>query len=372
MNKIKKIGITVLIKEPTESLFTNGIKQNAIIMRDTFSAIPEIEEVYYINLGKQRDYSRSPWGKYEKHIITFEESLEKVDLIVCACASVPEDYAELAKKRGIKLVHHIMGNEYYAFAESVIFKDEKNTIIEREKHYDAVWISPHLYDVNKSLFEVLYNCPVYVGPYVWSPQFLDEFLAEFVATGNKIKYAPSNNKAKRVSVFEPNISMVKNCITPIIIGEKLYKKHPEGLDSLNLFGSTNIKQKRPLFNFVKGLDIQKGGKIFFEDRYPIGLSLSKYSDIVLSHHQDCGLNYLYLDAAWMGYPVVHNSSYIKELGLYYAGYDAEAAADLLVECIETFDSFYEKYYEDSRVYVSKFFPTNKQNVEGYQKLISLL
>jgi hypothetical protein len=365
-----RIGITVLIKEPTESLFTNGIKQNAISLRETFKSIDIVDEVYYINLGKQKDYSKSPWKKYQEHIIDFEDSLEKVDLIVCVCAGVPEQYAKMASEKGIKLVHHIMGNEYYAFSESITFKEEKDSIIQREKYYNQVWISPHLFETNKDLFEILYDCPALVGPYIWSPSFLEEHVESLKKKENlEGKYTPSGKKEKRISVFEPNISLVKNCLTPIITTEKAYKKIPASVDSINLFGASIVKNKKILVDFVKKLEIQKNNKIFFEDRYPIAWALFKHTDIVLSHQLDCALNYLYLDAAWLGYPLVHNSPYMKDLGLYYPDHDAEIAAKNIVYFIEQFDDIYEKYYNDSREFAKRYLPTHPDNVSGYKALI---
>jgi hypothetical protein len=369
MKKIN-IGITVLIKEPTESLFTNGIKQNAISIRETLKEVGTVNEVYYINLGKQKDYSQSPWGKYSDYIINFEDSLNKIDLIVCVCAGLPEDYAKIAHKKGIKLVHHIMGNEYYAFSESVVFKEEKESIIQREKYYDQVWISPHLFESNKDLFEILYDCPAYVGPYVWTPAFLEGHVEGLKKKDGVLGvYRPSGKKEKRISVFEPNISMVKNCITPIIASEKAFKKNASLIDSVNLFGASVLKKKKILVDFVKNLEIYKNNKIFFEDRYPIAWSLFKHTDIVFSHQLDCGLNYLYLDAAWLGYPVVHNSPYMKELGLYYPDHDAEVAARNIISFAETFDDVYENYYNSSREYAKRYFPTHPDNVSGYKKLI---
>jgi hypothetical protein len=369
MKKIN-IGITVLIKEPTESLFTNGIKQNAISLRETFKEIDIVSEVYYINLGKQKDYSLSPWKKYEEHIINFDQSLDKVDLIVCVCAGLPENFAKTASEKGIKLVHHIMGNEYYAFSESIIFKEEKESIIEREKYFNQVWVSPHLHESNKDLFEVLYDCPALVGPYVWSPSFLEEHVEGLKKKDDLIgRYVPSGKKDKRISVFEPNISVIKNCLTPIIASEKAYKKKPDGVDSINLFGASIVKNKKVLVNFIKKLEIQKNSKVFFEDRYPIAWALFKHTDIVLSHQLDCALNYLYLDAAWLGYPLVHNSPFMKDLGLYYPDHDAEVAAKNIVSFIENFDDTYEQYYIDSREYAKKYFPAHPDNVAGYKQLL---
>jgi hypothetical protein len=372
MNKIN-LGITVLIDKPTESFFTNGIRQNAIIMRDLYKKIDFVGDVYYVNFGKQKDYSQSPWKEYEENIIQFEEMFDKINVLVVSCVTINKDIAELAKKKGIKIVHHIMGNEYYSFVESVLFKKEETTVFSKERHYDAVWISPHLYETNKDIFEVSYECPAYAGAYVWSPQFLEQHVNALYETkkiASKI-YNPAGIEQKRLGVFEPNLSFMKNSIFPILIGEKLQLKHPELLDSLNLFGSSSIKDKKQLINFVKTLEIQKNKKIFFEDRYPIAWALFQHTDILLSHTHHCDLNYVYFDAAWLGFPVVHNSKFIKKLGWYYDEFDADDAVKQIKKSINYFDNANnrEKYLKNSKEFISAYLPTQDKNVEAYKLLL---
>lgn len=372
MNKIS-LGITVLINKPTESFFTNGIRQNAIIMRDLYKKIDFVGDVYYVNFGKQKDLSQSPWKEYEQNIIQFDEMFDKINVLVVSCVTINKDIAELAKKKGIKIVHHIMGNEYYSYVESVLFKEQEVSIFSKERFYDAVWISPHLYETNKDIFEVSYECPVHIGAYVWSPQFLEKHvnsLYDAKKITSKI-YDPVDKKQKRLGVFEPNLSFMKNSIFPILIGEKLQLKYPEILDSLNLFGSYAIKNKKQLIDFVKTLEIQKNKKIFFEDRYPIAWTLFEHTDILLSHTHHCDLNYVYFDAAWLGFPVVHNSKFIKKLGWYYDEFDANGAVTQIKKSITYFDNLKnrEKYLKNSKELISAYLPTQDKNVEAYKLLL---
>jgi hypothetical protein len=372
MRKIN-IGITIMIKTPTESFFTNGIRQNSIILRDTFLKTGIVGEVYYINMGSQKDLSQSPWKEYEPYIIDYQQALEKVDLILCVNVTLSGDILEEGARKGIKFINHIMGNEYYAFSESVLFKESKGGIITRQKHYSAAWISPHLYETNKHLFEVLYDAPAHIGPYIWSPKFLMhdvEIEKKHIDTDGF--YKPSGKKDKKVCVFEPNISMNKTCITPIITGEKFCKKNSHLLEKLNIFGTQHIRSQKELINFVVDLDINKQKKIFFENRYSIAWCLFNHTDVVLSHQQDIGLNYLYFDAAWLGWPVIHNAEFVKELGWYYDRYDVDKAVKHLEKVIKTFDTgdVAKKYLEKSRRYIEQFLPEHPRNVEGYGKLIN--
>ena len=375
MDKIN-IGITIQISKPTESFFTNGIRQNAIIMKDLYEKIDFVNKVYYVNFGKQKDLSQSPWKKYEENIIQYDEMFEKINVLIISCVTITKEMRDFAKSKGIKLVHHIMGNEYYSFVENVLFKNEDDTILIKQDGYDSVWISPHLYEINKDLFEVIYDCDAHVGAYVWSPIFLEEHVEALYLKGelkSKINVINSNKK-KRIAVFEPNLSFMKNSMFPILIGEKLQKQQPEIFDSLNLFGSDLIKNKKQLISFVSSLNIQKNKKVFFESRYPIVWSLFNHTDIVLSHTHFCDLNYLYFDAAWLGFPLVHNSEYIKKIGWYYEKFDADMAVKQIKKISTSFvdEKQLERYIKSSREVISSYLPTQQKNVESYKKLLEKL
>lgn len=372
MEKIN-VAITINIADETESFFTNGIKQNAIILRDCLVKAPMVNECYYMNFGKQKDLSKSPWKEYEPWIIhDFKEALEKIHLYINVNIFMNEPEINAAREKGAKVINHVMGNEYYGFLENVLFKTDHPSIIRKIKGLDASWISPHLYENNKALFEVLYDAPAYVGPYIWSHRFLDHHVEELKKKGYAGVYQPSGEPQKRISTFEPNIGMNKTAIFPMIIAEKFYEKYPNEVQKFSMFGTAHVKDKKPFLKFALDLHVNRAKKMFFEARYPIAWALMKHTDILLSHQQDCDLNYLYFDAAWLGFPVVHNAALIPELGWYYPRFDDEKAVKHLHEVITVFDKvpgYREEYLKNSREYISKFLPEHERNVKGYNDLI---
>lgn len=358
------IGLTVSIGSENESFFENGIKQNIIILRDVLLKTGKVKNVYYVNIGSQKDLSKSPWKQYEKWIIDMPTALNNVNLLISAGVFLDGKTVDLAKKKNIKVVVHLMGNEYYVFNERSLFKNEDNSFISKVAGYDAVWISPHLYETNKDLWEVLTETKAYVAPYIWSPEFLEQ---QAMTT-----YNPSGNVKKRISIMESNLTLVKTSIFPMIISEKLYNKYPDDIQNVMVVGSEHLAKKKSFVKFAGSLNIYKAGKMTFEKRYRTAFVLPKFTDIVLSHQRDCGLNYLYFDAAWYGYPLVHNSSYVKELGWYYGDFAGDDAVEQLHEVITNIDNSEEsrlEYMKKSREYISQYLPGHERNVQGYRDLL---
>ena len=76
----------------------------------------------------------------------------------------------------------------------------------------------------------------------------------------------------------------------------------------------------------------------------------------------------------MGYPIVHNSSMMKDLGWYYQGNDAKQAVEHLAYIAEHFDDNEyqnEEYLKKSRAFAYRYMIDNPENIRGYERLIDI-
>lgn len=372
------VGITINVEDfKTSNFFSNGIKQNVITLREVYENCKNVGNSYIINTHKNKsDPVGTSWEEYAKYFITKEEAKDKCDLIVVCQGSLHVEEYEEYKKLGKKIVKQILGAELAIFNERNLFDIPAGGIYKRNNNVDAVWLSPHFYERDKHFFKAIYNnCETHLAPYIWDPRFINAHVETFKNSrkGFSGVYVPKNEKAKRISTMEANLNIVKTCSVPIIITELFYRKHPELLNFFSVFGGENIKKKSDMIDFVKNMDINQNKKCFFENRYPTPFVLFDHTDIVLSHQNQCELNYLYLDTAWLGYPVVHNSPMMKELGWYYPENDADTAIEHIKYIAENFDTAEhpnEKYLNKSREYASQFLPSNSKNIQVYETLIN--
>jgi hypothetical protein len=320
------------------------------------------------------DYKGTTWEEYAPHMINLEQAKSMCDLIVVCHGSLHVDeYAEY-KKLGKRIVKQVLGAELNMFNELMLFNLPPSGIYSRNPHISAIWMSPHFYERDKYFFETMFGCPIHEAAYIWDPRFIQHHI-DVLKNEDKTfdgTYKPSGKLAKRIATMEPNLNMVKTCAVPVITTELLYRKHPEVLLDAKIFGSAEVRAKKDLVNFVKDLDSYKDKKMFFEARYPVVWSLSRHADILFCHQSGCELNYLYLDAAWMGWPVVHNSPMMKDLGWYYPENNSTIAIEHLVSIARNFDEReypYEKYLKASRKFAERYMISNPENVSCYEKLI---
>lgn len=374
MRKLK-IGVTVHINDPKDSFWTNGIKQNTVTLRKMFSLLPNVGEVKYINFGKLTEFEGSSWEQFKDHIITPSEALAifKPDVVVTAQITPHKQWSEEAKRQKVKIVKHVMGNEYEIFSEQVLFQYDgipQTNFYGKREYYDATWISPHFFEQNKDLMEVVSDSPSSIGPYVWDPIFIEKSAKDMAKTLKRETdiYLPSDKKGKRICTFEPNINLVKTCITPVLAMERMYRKQPDLIEKCKVFGTQKIKQKNIFIEFIRDLSVYSNKKMTVEGRFPMALCLFEYTDIVIAHQRNLDLNYAYFDAAWLGYPIVHNSKTLSGLGYYYDGWDADMASDVLIEVAREHDLSKDKYLKESREYISRFLPEDPGNIETYANL----
>lgn len=372
MKKIN-IGITLSI-DPTESLFTNGIRQNVIILRELYEKCEGVEKAYIINTSGKSipDDPNTPLYAFRNFIIDLKDVKKYCNFVVVAHGSLlPAEYKELHAS-GVKITKLLLGNLFSMFNEQILFKDNSQYygVFNRNGGFiNKTWLSAHFFR-DRYFYETLYDCEAKIAPYVWDPRFIEKSNEDYKSLhGKSCEYNPSGKQEKRILNFEPNLNMVKTSVQSVVALERFYRQNPQYVGDCYFFNTNTIKQKKDFIDFVKNLDVYKSGKASFEGGIAIVSALGKYGDIVIASQNQNELNYLYLDAAWMGYPILHNSQMMKDIGYYYEGNNAQQASEILLDICQNFDKHHEQYKEESRQKASKYMITNEEHIKEYTKLI---
>jgi hypothetical protein len=100
--------------------------------------------------------------------------------------------------------------------------------------------------------------------------------------------------------------------------------------------------------------------------------MNVYADIAVSHQWENNLNYLYFDLAWMGWPIVHNALFCKDVGYYYSEFNYEEGGKQLLNAIYNHDNNIEEYIIRNRKAIDKYLTTNLELQKKYIELINNL
>lgn len=199
------------------------------------------------------------------------------------------------------------------------------------------------YGENDFVFlSLLGRCKIRQIPFVWSPEILEAYLSEVkIPPWYVIADSPSGQVADwNVRIAENNNSSRSSCTLPLVIMAEFKRKYP------------NIVRQI----FVHNADQFSGRKFFMDNVFThckdgvepklVGRMrclewTMQPRSILLAHCRFTPFRYLYLDAAWLGIPLIHNSPLLRQIGgslgrFYYAENNVGQSAEAVKQFIDSY------------------------------------
>ena len=359
---MKKIGITLPAKKLL-NFWTNGLGQNAITLYRLLEK--QGYDVWFLtDRNEKLKTSKNLKGIKWKVVWDSVKSGERFDLLLEIGFSFQGGNEKYRQQLTDNMVAIKYGNEIMWDLESMTKQGCTREIIPTsDEPIQEIWISPHFQFGDQYIKTKHKASSVKVCPYIWSTEFIEGAIKK---SSKDPRYSPDNKKA--IGVFEPNLQIVKSCLIPVMICEEAHNQNI-AFDSAWIFGTDHIRKSKQVIDLFKNLKISRAGKISFEDRRSLCYCLSNYVDIIISHHHFNSLNYLTLEALYLGYPIIHNSKDFKDAGYYYEDFDIQGAVNALRDVIENHDNNLEEYKKKGEKYIWKYSPENPENIKGYIDLI---
>jgi len=246
-----KIGITLGLKDNKESIWTNGIKQNVLMLVHLLKNSTKKYDVCILN-SMNVDFEEKPSYLDGIDIHYFNDKFLEMDLLIVMGAQIFDYQLETFKRSGSnkKVVSYKCGNNYVIHMENILFKPSEDKKFQYEKQYDEIWYVPQQDEVNSGLYKTLYRTNAFAVPFIWSEKFLFESVRDIHKGFKSGKYTKDwqydNTKEKKIlGIMEPNLNIVKFCLIPAMIAEESYRtvtgrKHIEKLRITNLSNSLHV------------------------------------------------------------------------------------------------------------------------------------
>jgi hypothetical protein len=365
-----RVGITIGLQSPVESLWSNGIKQNAVFLAETLRHCERVASVRLINTTRVPVTPAMPWDLARWPTASFAEAKDDIDVLIELGGQIDAVQTDHLHARGAKLVSYCCTTEYVLAMESVLFGRRlwgPGLFVNR--HYDDIWVIPQAADISGAYFSGLRRRPVTVVPFVWDPVFLEE-RAKGLPDGGR--YRPTG-QPRRIAVMEPNIDVVKFCLYPILIAEEAYRARPDAIGLLQVANAERIsRHSQDFIALMSQLDIVRDHKAVFVGRHDTPAFLARNTDIVVSHQWENPLNYFYFEVCWQGYPLVHNAHLCSELGYYYPDQDVAAGRAALLRTIDEHDLDHLGHRDRQRRALARYLPSNPDTIAAYDALLGRL
>ena len=116
-----RIGITIGLRSPDESLWVNGIKQNALNLACVLQASPQGHRVQLVNTTDVPITDQLPWDLKEFPVVTLEAAMNDLDVLIELGGGISEAHSLQLKAAGTRLVSYCCGSEYVVVLESILF-----------------------------------------------------------------------------------------------------------------------------------------------------------------------------------------------------------------------------------------------------------
>jgi hypothetical protein len=359
-----RIGVTISVRNGQQSLWENGIFQNCILLVKLFKGLPEVEESVLIHGAGVKEIPRGLLlEETGTGIVSLEQAMDTLDVVVEMSDQVPEAWAEKFRAKGGRFVAMKVGNEYFIDVERSIYNLPHAGLCSR-KVYDVIWTLPQYEQCCADYFSLNTRAPVRIVPHLWSPVFLETGIAK-LQEGVLFGYVPGR-KHWRVCVFEPNLCMVKTSVIPMLICEETYRKRPAFAEIFRFCNTHKAKENPAFVRFAQSLDIVKNGLSSFDGRFYFYEFMAHHGDCVVSHQWHNSQNYLYYETLYGGYPLIHNSPVIRDLGYFYPDFDNQAGGEVLLRAYETHDQHLEEYKTKARAFLETLDISYLPNIEAYR------
>lgn len=358
-----RVGVTLHLREGQQSIWENGIFQNCAFLVQLLNRSPAVKRAVLVNGG---DQFADPDGMMLRGtgltVMGLTEALQTLDVVIEMSSLLPDEWVRQFRARGGRYAWMRVGNDYVIDIERAMF-DRPSGALLGDKQYDAVWTLPEYERSCVDYFAVSARAPVRILPHLWTPHFFERGIATLPA-GASFGYQPGRPRW-RVCSFEPNVCMVKTSFIPMLVAEEAYRAEPGFLDTLRVLNTLHMKEQPHFLHFARTLDVVNHGAATFEARYAVYEFMALYGDCIVSHHWENGQNYVYYEALYGGYPLVHNSEFIRDQGYYYPDFDCQEGGRALLRAFHEHDENLPAYRDKARELLRALDVENPDNVRIY-------
>ncbi len=364
-----RIGLSILTSAQ-HNIWSNGIGQNVYHLARLLEALPFVEQVLLIDTGDGGAPGDAGAIGARYAMLTPQEAFNAVDVTIEVSGALEPEWLSAFRAGGGKVAYLNCGHPYMDLVEPDVFG--RNDYFPPVGRSDEIWLLPKD-RAFAPMMRSLYRCPVHELPYLWSPMFLDQKVAELADKGSVFGYrAGMLAQGLRPALFEPNRSAGKMSTIPFLICETLEKVDPGRIAHLTYLNTRHMTDHPAFGALVGGSLLAREHKVSLDGRQYVAKVLAETANLVVSHQIDWGQNYLYLDVIHGNYPLIHNSPFFADVGYYYEGNDIAAGLGCLTHALDLHDQELGFHEARNRAKIASFSPENPANREAYARRLLAL
>jgi hypothetical protein len=236
----------------------------------------------------------------------------KGDLLIDVIGSLSAEERAAIARRTVLFIRHPP-----AFTEIECATYPMNTIRRCYDGISEIWSWDFYTQNDFTLLGLLGRCKVRAVPFIWTPRFLDAFCEE---SGIVPWHATAGQGGGWICrIAETNASNRSNCTIPLVTLRYLTKVADVPLQQILVHNASDLAG-RAFFkeNVVKHTATTPEASFIGRNR--VCEWTMQPRSFLLAHCRFTPVRPLYLDAAYMGIPLIHNSPLMKQFGAEFESY----------------------------------------------------
>jgi len=357
--------ILTTIRIPDDHIWANGLFQNVYIIYRMLEVMGLKPWLMVDNNQNHKD-------------ATLHEKFRMLDFKEYAAAPFPvSSYLEIGmscdpgirrffRSMGSKVSKLYLGNILNIDIETMTFLKNVNFSHHVAGEIDEIWVSPH-YDFHAEYAgSINALCgKTRIAPYLWDPMFIQDLGQVYTDKG----LGPETPRT--FVIMEPNISLQKNSMIPIMVAEAYYRRFPGRVEQVIAINGERLKQNMYYTSSILPyITMHRDGKLQLTPRaHIVNLVKAFPSAIVIMHQVNNEYNYSFLEFFTMGFPVVHNIKRFKDYGYYYDENDFEGGADMIDKIIKFHTGNKLAYAAQAKQLTWQFSVNNPTNMAAWRDLL---
>lgn len=361
------IGITCKVPTSLSDLYFDSHTQYTLYLHHVLTCMSDVN-VYLI---VDKPMIENPLINSTHRIVIYNSeeyvSMKRtLHLIIQASLQLSKFDLTLFKEYGTKRVLVHTQNEYMIELEENLFSNRESVypqyaLFKTECMFSEVWITPDIEHANLEYMKTRYRCPVKIVPLLWSPKLIERLALSFP---NKGLYVPKKDKETKIAIVDSNIHFGEYCLPSLFVCESAYRSltDKQEIKKVMVINSQPMNTKQ-FSRFTYSLDLYQDKKLSVENTFNTIEVLSKYADIAVSHQWDVLFKPHYLEMAWFGWPFVHDSPLLKNIGYYYDKFEYKHGGKVLTYVLHAHDKVYLNYFIKNRRLIQESFSIDNTTIQ---------
>lgn len=361
--------VGIYVKKP-ESVFSNGCIQQTYFLKKLFDNISWKTDL----LSIESTYTR--FELTNDPVIFTNETFDYSPytcILLGSLVLLPETnqcIIDNLKKHKVNVINLICGNVYVLHQEEFLFDQHHIMGHYNQDYFTENWVL-EMYEYAKDYVEMVSSKPTKIMPYVWDTDIIDEYV-----TKNNVLQSSRSIDCKKINLlmFEPNMSIHKNALVPLLIANEYYKMNKDRVNKVYMFCSDKILERSSLAVFLNKLElfrdkrIESYGRIIMPYIIDVIQKNNNYMNIVLSYNILNNLNFLHLEMFHLGIPIIHNCKPFEQNGMYFPDFELFRAVSLIESVRTTFNKT--NYINKCKQIIQFFSPNNQERMDTYKQTLT--